>query len=205
MGDLCLNPTTEISGIPLTEPPGRAWYSVQTGYRSEARVARDLAAKGFETYLPVLREVHQWTDRRKVVEVPAFGGYLFLRYQPSLTNRIKILETSGVLRMLGGNHTPSLIPDFEIEAVRRTLSSGLECSRCETLVPGSLVRVKRGPLAGVRGTLVRMKNSVRIIVAISAFAQAISAELGLNDVEEFHDIPDRTVSLKEASARQFVY
>jgi transcription antitermination factor NusG len=50
-----------------------------------------------------------------------------------------------------------------------------------------MVQVKRGPLAGVQGRLVRFKNSLRLVVAISVFSQAISAELGLNDVEAVPD------------------
>jgi transcription antitermination factor NusG len=205
MGEACLTPSGEISNLPLAERFDAAWYSVQTGYRTEARVSRDLTAKGFETYLPLLREVHQWTDRRKAVEVPAFGGYLFVRYEPSLRNRIKVLETGGVVRLLGGNHTPCPIPDFEIEAVRRALNSGVECSKWEHLTPGSSVRVVRGPLSGVRGTLVRVKNSFRIVVAISVFSQAISAELGLNDVEAIHDVRNRSLTVHAESVHQLVY
>lgn len=204
MGEACLNLIPGLQNMPFAEGFGVNWYSVQTGYRSEARVARDLTMKGFETYLPLLHEVHQWKDRRKTVDVPAFSGYLFVRYLPSLRNRVRVLETTGVVRLLGGNHVPTPIPDFEIQAVRQTLNSGLECSRSEALVPGSQVRVRRGPLAGVQGTLVRIKNSFRIVVAISGFAQAISAELGLNDVEAIH-VHNQVLSLKEAPANQFIY
>lgn len=203
MGGAFLTPSCEMANLPLAERFAAAWYSVQTGYRTEARVCRDLTAKGFETYLPLLREVHQWTDRQKAVEVPAFGGYLFVRYEPSLGKRIKVLETSGVLRLLGGNHTPCPIPDYEIEAVRRALSSGVECSRWQQLTPGTAVRVVRGPLSGIRGTLVRVKNSFRLVAAISVFSQAISAELGLNDVEAIHDVHNR--SLFDEEAHHLVY
>jgi transcription antitermination factor NusG len=146
----------------LVRRPGRrrrrvyftpAWYAVQTGYRCEQRVAQGLTTKGFETYLPLLREVHQWKDRRKVVDVPAFSGYLFVHYAPSLRNRVKVLETGGVVRLLGGNHAPNQVPDVEIDALRRALSSGVDCNRCDALTPGALVKVNRGPLAGVQGRL----------------------------------------------------
>lgn len=162
---------------------GSAWYAVQTGYRCEQRVSLGLTTKGLETYLPLLTETHQWKDRRKLVEVPAFSGYLFVHFEPSLRNRVKVLETSGVVRLLGGNHTPNRVDDVEIESLRRTLTSGLPCDRCDALVPGALVMVKRGPLAGVQGRLVRIKNSFRLVVSISVFSQAISTELGLHDVE----------------------
>ncbi len=151
----------DVPAEPNSQGQGSNWYAVQTGYRCEHRVALGLTSKGFETYLPVLREVHQWTDRKKVVDTPAFSGYLFVRYAPSLRNRVQVLETNGVVRLLGGNHTPNQVPDDEID----------------------LVLVKRGPLAGVRGRIVRIKNSLRLVVAVSVFSQAIAAELGLQDVE----------------------
>ena len=160
-----------------------AWYAVQTAYRSEQRVALGLTNKGLEIYLPLIREVHQWKDRKKVVDVPAFSGYLFVHYEPTLGNRVRVLETSGVVRLLGGNHLPNEVSEEEIEAVRRTVNSGVDCDRCDALIPGTLVRVMRGPLAGVQGRLVRMKNRVRLVIAISVFAQAISAEVDQNDVQ----------------------
>lgn len=187
MGEACFELKSQVCEMPIPGHLSLAWYSVQTAYRCEHRVARDLATKGFETYLPVLPEMHQWKDRRKLIEVPAFSGYLFVHYEPSLRNRVKVLETAGIVRLLGGNHAPSPIPDSEIEAVRRTLGSGVACNRCDALTPGTMVRVMRGPLTGVQGRLVRIKNSLRLVVAISVFSQAISAELGLNDVEALHD------------------
>jgi transcription antitermination factor NusG len=183
MGEAYLKFDSETGQMLVSGDFGSAWYAVQTGYRCEQRVAQGLTTKGFETYLPLLREVHQWKDRQKVMDVPAFSGYLFLHYEPSLRNRVRVLETSGVVRLLGGNHTPNQVSLDEIEAVRRTVNSGVACDRCDALAPGTLVRVMRGPLAGVEGRLLRIKNRTRLVVAISVFAQAISAEVDQNDVE----------------------
>ena len=84
MGEACLNLETELGRMPGRQNPDEAWYAVQTGHRCEQRVALGLANKGFKTYLPLLREVHQWKDRRKIIEVPAFSGYLFMHYEPTL-------------------------------------------------------------------------------------------------------------------------
>ena len=183
MGEACFNAETRIGEMPISETLNPAWYAVQTSYRCEQRVAADLTMKGFRTYLPLLREVRQWTDRRKVIDMPAFSGYLFLHCAPSLRNRVRVLETSGIVRLLGGNHAPSQVSEREIEDVRRAIDSGVPCGTCDALTPGTLVRVTRGALAGVQGRLARIKNSLRLIVTITAFAQAISAELGLDDVE----------------------
>src|ERR1700677_1473971 len=105
MGEAFSNIGSEAGTTPLLAHFTPAWYAVQTGYRCEHRVAQGLTTKGFETYLPLLKEVHQWKDRRKVVDMPSFSGYLFVRYEPNLRNRVKVMETSGVVRLLGGNHT----------------------------------------------------------------------------------------------------
>jgi transcription antitermination factor NusG len=183
MGEACLSDDRRMMEMPPAKNIDLAWYAVQTSYRCEQRAALGLTAKGFRTYLPLLREVHMWKDRRKVIDVPAFGGYLFVHYEPSLRNRVQVLETSGIVRLLGGNHAPSPVSEFEIEDVRRTLGSGVPCDRCDALTPGTLVKVKRGALAGVQGRLARIKNSLRLVITISVFSQAISAEFDLGDVE----------------------
>jgi transcription antitermination factor NusG len=187
MGEACFSADDRIAEIPHPENSNQAWYGVQTAYRCEQRVASGLTAKGFKVYLPLLQEVHQWKDRRKAIAVPAFGGYLFVHFEPRLRDRVKVLETTGIVRLLGGNHAPSQISDVEIDTVRRVLSSSVPCDRCDALTPGTLVRVTRGALAGVQGRLARIKNNLRLIVTISVFSQAISAELNLSDVEAVHD------------------
>ena len=160
-----------------------AWYAVQTLYRHEQRISRDLTAKGFRTYLPMLREARQWTDRKKIIEVPAFGGYLFVHHDASSRNRVRVLETSGVVRILGDNHSPIPVADFEIESLQRTLESSAACEKCEYLAAGVAVHVKSGPLAGIRGRLMRIQNGLRLVLSVSTVRQAISVEVDLKDVE----------------------
>jgi transcription antitermination factor NusG len=160
-----------------------AWFAIQTVYKHEFRVLRDLTAKGFTAYLPVLRETRQWTDRTKIIELPAFSSYLFLRHDASLRSRSRILDTFGVARMLPDNHKPSPIADVEIESVRRALDSKIPCARCEPPAIGTRVRVVRGVLAGVDGQIARINNKDRLVILIASISQAISVEVDMNDVE----------------------
>jgi transcriptional antiterminator RfaH len=170
-----------FTGAPAV--PHAAWYAVQTLYQHEQRVAGHLTVKGFPTYLPLIRETRQWSDRKKIIHVPAFGGYVFVRHDASLASRVRVLETAGVLRLLGDNHSPVPIPDVEIESLRRTLESNVAPKRCDCLTVGSLVQVKSGPLAGIRGRLNRINNSLRLVLSVSTISQAISVEVDLDDVE----------------------
>ncbi len=173
---------------------GTAWFAVQTEYNHEFRVLRDLTAKGFLAYLPLLRETRRWTDRTKVIEVPAFSSYLFLRHDCSLHSRSRVLNTLGIHRMLPDNHKPSPIADIEIESLRRALDSNLQCLRCEIPAVGTKVRVKRGVLLGVQGQILRINNKSRLVILVSSLSQAISVEVDVNDVEAIADLSPRTLS-----------
>jgi transcription antitermination factor NusG len=160
-----------------------AWYAVQTQYRHEQRISRDLSMKGFPTFLPLIRETHQWSDRKKVLEVPAFSGYVFVRHDASVSERVRVLKTPGVVRMLGDNHTPVPVADVEIESLRRAFESNLKCTRCSYLTVGTMVEVKRGLLTGVRGRLTRINSSLRLILSVSTVSQSIWVEVDPESVE----------------------
>ena len=158
------------------------WFAVQTRYRYEQRVANDLAAKGLEDYLPVLHEVHEWKDRRKRLKVPAFDGYLFVRFEATQRNRVRVLETSGVVRLLGHQGELEAVPDSEIESLRLSLTSGAPCMRHPYLANGTLLRIERGPLSGLEGRLVRSANALRLVVCVASVGQAIAVEVAREDV-----------------------
>jgi transcription antitermination factor NusG len=160
------------------------WYAIQTRSNYEQRVAEELIRKGIESYLPVFREWHQWKDRRKIVDVPVFRGYVFTRFAVDDSTRHAVLRSDGVVRILGSREAIVPVPVEEIEAVRRMLAKA--ASRClahPLLEEGAWVRMKRGPLKNLEGLLVRVKNQTRLVVSITLLSQAVSTEVDVSDVE----------------------
>jgi transcriptional antiterminator RfaH len=194
MHDLLSRDSETVNVATNEEAPGTAWFAVQTVYKHEFRALRDLTAKGFKAYLPLLRETRRWTDRTKVIEIPAFSGYLFLRHDSSLQSRSLVLNTFGVYRMLPDNHRPAAIADIEIESLRRALNSDIPCTRCELPAVGTMVRVKGGVLAGVQGQIVRISNKFRLVILVSSISQAISVEVDINEVETIANVSPRALS-----------
>jgi transcription antitermination factor NusG len=160
-----------------------AWYAVQARSNFEQLVANELRAKGFEEYCPVFKEVHQWADRKKVVELPVFPGYVFVRFAVSQAARLRILQTYGVVQILGVNGIPEAIPETELGPIRRMLDSDCAVGRHPFLQAGARVRVRRGALKDVEGVLVRVKNSARLVLSIAFLSQAVSTEVNIRDVE----------------------
>lgn len=186
MGEAYPQPKDSIGKMEKTSFEDSAWFALQTRYRYEERIATELHTKGFESYLPTLREVHNWNDRKKVMNVPAFGGYLFARFEPSLHNRVRILETTGVVKLLGNHGVPEPISCKEIESLRLALQSGMPCSRQRYVEVGTPVRVCRGPLSGLEGKVLRMGNKLTVFVNVSSVCQSIAVEVPI----EYLDLGD---------------
>lgn len=158
------------------------WYAVHTRSNFEKRVAAELVAKGFESYLPLLRERHAWKDRRKTIEIPLFPGYVFVSFSGSSQEQVRILMTLGAVTILGTNGKPERIPGRELTAIRRMVDAGLTLAHHPFLTEGAPVRVTRGALQGVQGVLLKVKNTDRIVVSICLLSQSVAAEIDIEDV-----------------------
>ncbi len=77
------------------------WYAVRTRSRHEKLVARQLEKQGIQAFLPVVTKINQWSDRRKQVEEPLFSGYAFVRLDHSSVDRVRVLQTQGVVNFVG--------------------------------------------------------------------------------------------------------
>jgi len=156
------------------------WYAIRTRSRHEKLVRDELAAKGMEVFLPLVQRWRQWKDRRKLVAFPLFPGYCFASFLPA--GRVAVLAANGVVQILGNPEGPIPIPDSEIEAVRRLVESILPYDPHPYLKEGMLVEVIRGPLAGLRGILLRKGARARLVIGVSLIQQGASVELDALDV-----------------------
>lgn len=84
--------------------------------------------------------------------------------------------------MVGVAGRPKPVPLEEVEAVRRLVTTVLPVDPHPTLEPGMAVEVIRGPLAGLRGTLIRKGLRAKLLVAISLISQGASVNIEAADV-----------------------
>src|SRR6184192_2670987 len=129
------------------------WYAIYTRHQHEKTVARILTSKGFETLLPLYSAVHRWKDRTKLLSLPLFPCYVFLK--GGFERRLDILTTPGIHALVSTAGQPAEIPEAEIEGVRRAVESGASVEPHPLLKCGEWVRVKYGPLQGIEGILVQ--------------------------------------------------
>ena len=153
------------------------WYALHTRSNFEHRVAAEISGRGIECYLPSYEEEHQWKDRRKKVTLPLFPGYLFVHMRDLAAERLPVVTAQGVVRIVGG------VPEMEVHTVKRILEARLACYGHPFLRAGMRVRIKRGPLAGLEGFLVRVKNRARLVITVNLIAQSVATEVDIADVE----------------------
>jgi transcription antitermination factor NusG len=172
-------------------PTNLQWFAVWTRSRQEKTSAAMLAALGIPHFLPLIDEERRWSDRKKMVSLPLFPGYLFVQIANTSELQLCVRKVPGVVNFVGNQNGPSAIPDDEINSVRTLLSGGTECSPCPFLKAGDRVRVVRGALAGIEGLFIRCGARSRVVVSVEIIQRSVSVEVAARDVEPVRHIPQR--------------
>lgn len=165
-------------------PQTLPWYAVYTKHQHEKAASELLSGRGFEVFLPLYRAEHRWKDRTKVVSLPVFPSYLFVR--ADFERKLEVLQTPGVFWLVESGGRPCEVPNSEIEAVRKITRSATKAEPHPYLKCGDYVRVRKGALAGIAGVLVRVKNRYRVVVSLDLLHKAIAAEVDYSMVEPIH-------------------
>ncbi|MHB8502236.1 MAG: transcription termination/antitermination protein NusG [Candidatus Acidiferrales bacterium] len=157
------------------------WYAAYTRANHETRVSEQLAAREVEHFLPVYRSVRRWRDRRVELDLPLFPGYVFVRL--ALRDRLRVLQIPSVARLVGFGGSPTALPDEEMEILRAGLDSRLMAEPHPFLTKGRRVRVRSGPLAGMRGILLRRRGKARFVVSMELIMKSMAVEMDEADLE----------------------
>jgi transcription antitermination factor NusG len=137
-------------------------------------VAEALEKLDIPTFLPLVTEVHHWSDRKKSVTVPLFKSYLFVRIPASREMRSRVLATTGLVGFIGNEGVPIAIPDKEIDAVRSVLAQRVGCSPYPFLNTGARVRIVGGSLNGVEGTLIGRGPGAKLVISIELIQRSVA-------------------------------
>ncbi len=160
------------------------WYAVSVKSRHEFVAADELTRKGIETYLPAIKKVRQWKDRKKLIEFPLFPGYIFVQVPVYPGAFFEVLKTRGTVAFVSLEPgTPTPVSADEINSLRILIRSGREMDVYPGLKEGMRVRVKNGPLAGVGGVLSRKENEFLFIVNVELLGRSVAVKVTPPDIE----------------------
>jgi transcription antitermination factor NusG len=165
-------------------PHGEAlWYAVSTRSRQEKIAASVLENLAIGYFLPLINEERQWSDRKQMIALPLFPGYVFVRIARSSELQLRVLKVPGIVNFVGNQSGPLAIPENEIESVRAAILHGAGCSPHPFLKTGDRVRVVRGVLAGLEGTLIRCGERSKLVISVEMIQRSVSVSVAGSDVK----------------------
>lgn len=156
------------------------WYAIFTKPRSEKKVYQRMIDNEIDAFLPLVKTVRQWSDRKKTLEVPLIPSYIFVNLpEKELYKTLPIQGTVSVLKHLG---KPAKIREVEIDNLRilsnnsesHNISQGMSVSK------GDDVEVTNGPFMGLIATCINEGKNHRVVVNIDSLGSSFNVNIPLS-------------------------
>jgi len=150
----------------------KKWYAIYTKSRNEKKVANSLEEAGIEIFLPLIRILKQWSDRKQWVEEPLFRPYLFVHITQE--EYFEVLNITGVVRYITFEGKAVEVPQNQIKAIKHYLNKEEDPAQSyENLTIGDKVEIIKGSLHGLRGNLTEIKGKQKVKIEIESIGKSI--------------------------------
>jgi transcriptional antiterminator NusG len=165
-----------------------SWYVLHTKSRFENVVNEGLVKKSIEVFLPKIQVRSKRRDRKAMIRIPLFPGYLFVKSDLNPYEHLEIVKTVGAVRLIGNKDGPIPVPSDTIKSLEIMVGGNNTVITGTRFKKGDRVVVVYGPFTGVIGTFVRYRGKGRVIVNIEALGQFAGAEVSEEDIEKLPEI-----------------
>lgn len=161
----------------------KVWHAVYTRSRAEKKVVEKLVQMGFTCYLPMIKTIREWSDRKKKVEMPLISSYVFVLLAEN--EQLNVLNTTGVVSFVRDKGKPAQIPEQQINIMRSAVDGNMSIEVVDkNIEPGQRVKVVQGPLSGYQGELIKSSNQSKFIIRLDELNFIFSIELNASDIEK---------------------
>lgn len=152
------------------------WFAIYTKPRHEYKAEEEIRNRSIEVYLPTIIVEKRWSDRKKKVEEPLFKSYLFVKVDEC--ERINCLKIPSVIKTVCFNGKPSIIPDWQIESLRKILVDKPDLFVTNRIEVGQKVKIIEGPFRDVIGVVTEHKEGEKhLAVSIDLLKRSVLVRL----------------------------
>jgi transcriptional antiterminator RfaH len=160
------------------------WYPVYTNPRAEKKACEALLNKGIEAYLPLKRQLKQWSDRKKWVEEPFIKSYVFVHIAEH--EQAAVLMTRGIARFIYFGNKIAAMPDRQVDDLKLLMTSSLELEVTEeNLLPGEKITLKAGPLKGMKGEIISYRSQKQLALRLENLGYSIIIHVAASLIDRF--------------------
>jgi transcription antitermination factor NusG len=161
---------------------GYKWYVVYTQPRNEKKCAESLREQNIQYYLPLIKTIRQWSDRKKKVELPLFPSYMFVFV--SQKEYYDVLNVPGISRYLFFEGKPATIRQKEIDQIKMLLNADIDINvTAEKIQPGEMIEITHGALRGVKGEMVAYKGERKVAIRIQQIDFSLLIHVPVNQLK----------------------
>ena len=148
------------------------WFALYVKSRHEKTVASHLSGKGLTTFLAMQHKIYK---HGKGADVPVFPGYVFCRLDAG--QKPLAAATPGVISIVSNGHAPARIADAEIDALQRTLASGLPTQSWPYVAQGQRMIINSGPLRGIEGVVEDVSSQKWLILSVHLLCRSVAVKI----------------------------
>lgn len=160
------------------------WYPVYIYPKAEKKAHQALVSKGIDAYLPLRRQLKQWSDRKKWIDEPFIKSYLFVRITQQ--EQTDVLMTKGIARFIYFGGKVTAMPDKQIEDLKLLMASAVELEVTEeNLLPGEKIRLKAGPLKGMIGEIVSYRSQKQLALRLENLGCSVIIHASASLIDRF--------------------
>lgn len=154
------------------------WHALYVNSRAEKKIGDTLLAKNMEAYVPLIKTMRQWSDRKKLVEIPLMNGYVFVNI--SQQEQDQVLQTRGVVSFVKSEGKVAVIRTLEIDRLKQLVKLGYQLEAgtiSKTYKEGDKVKITSGSLKGIEGYVLESRGATEIDVVLESIGQCIRVKL----------------------------
>jgi transcriptional antiterminator RfaH len=157
------------------------WYVIYTRPQQEKKITQELSEANVIFYLPLIKKISQWHDRKKVIEAPLFPNYVFARLN-NLTDYYKGCQVTGFVRYIKFGEKYGVVDNAVIDSIKIAMAGeNIETPACH-FEPGQKLVINDGPLVGCQCELVNYKGNQKALIRLNMLNRNILVDLPASSV-----------------------
>lgn len=168
-----------------------AWYTLQTNPNYEAKVIAKIEEKRVseglevrEIFCPEQTIVEYKDGKAKERKRRLYTNYIFLEldYEDKIWHSLRGIR--GVVGFLGNRNTPTVLPESEIDIMKKLVSGNEPQYKIEYELDSN-VRITKGSFASFIGKIKKVEyEKNRAVVLLNIFNRETEVEIDLADIEK---------------------
>ena len=154
------------------------WFVLYTKPRHEKKIVAQLETIKICNFLPIVKRLRTWSDRRKYVDTPLFPSYVFVKLE-NIQSYFKSLEINGVLHYVRTGKQIAQINEAIINNLKFIISNSSDniMVSSENIYPGKTLYIREGPFTGFCCEVIQHKGKQKILVRVELLQRSILMDL----------------------------